>query len=328
MIDELHGWAVTCDQHLLRTRDGGLNWVETSPEVRSVDEIRVDPLSSFFLDSEDAWLLDWGRGRSLQDEGVLVRTMDGGKSWLSFEVPFVAGSLFFLDHNLGWMMALREMTAEAYSVDVYLTENGGETWTKMLSDSDASPENEDFLQGGQIAFRDKLNGWDGCISFTPNSLCLFHTKDSGKTWQYQMLDSPIASQKARTFAPIFFSHQEAVLPVLLDSSILITYITEDGGESWQASPGIVEESETVDFVSQQAGFARCGNNLCVTLDSGRDWSIVESDLAFIDNPNWEMIHQFDFVDPLTGWALVYRGENRYSLLASVDGGTSWRALIP
>lgn len=145
MIDELHGWAVTCDQHLLRTRDGGLNWVETSPKVRSGDEIRVDPLSSFFLDSEDAWLLDWGRGRSLQDEGVLLRTMDGGKSWLSFEVPFVAGSLFFLDHNLGWMMALREMTAEAYSVDVYLTENGGETWTEMLSDSDASPENEDFL---------------------------------------------------------------------------------------------------------------------------------------------------------------------------------------
>ena len=328
MINELHGWAVTCDQQLLRTRDGGIDWEAVSPDDGSGAAISVDYLSSLFLDAEHAWLLNWGNGLSLEEGGLLLRTRDGGKSWQSFDVPFVAGSLFFLDQDLGWMMALRAMTAEAYTVDVYRTEDGGETWETLLSDSQASLEGEVFLQGGQIAFRDKLNGWDGCISFTPNNLCLFRTKDSGITWQAQALDTPIASQKARTFAPLFFSHQEAVLAVLLDSATLVTYTSTDGGETWQVSPGIVEESEMVDFVSPQAGFARCGNNLCVTLDAGKDWSVVEADLGIIGNPNWEMIHQFDFVDPLTGWAVVYRGDDRYSLLETVDGGRGWRALIP
>ena len=91
------------------TSCGGLSHDMTSPWVRSLSAV----------DADHAWF-------SIKS-GQMFRTTNGGGTWDN--VPLQAGNkaemVYFLDHQLGWMVNRKR--------EVWQTADGGNTWTLLAS---------------------------------------------------------------------------------------------------------------------------------------------------------------------------------------------------
>ena len=93
---------------------------------------------------------------------LLYSTSDGGSSWDT--VPYPGGRIQFLDPQLGWALGL----------EVYRTQDGGQTWTQMGS----------VPWEGQFSFVDESRGWAVSQSETAAGAVfgLYRTEDGGRTW--------------------------------------------------------------------------------------------------------------------------------------------------
>ncbi|MCB2207909.1 MAG: T9SS type A sorting domain-containing protein [Bacteroidetes bacterium] len=146
-INENKGWAVGLDTTIIRTTDGGQNWLTIAPyEVTGARYADV-----FFIDEMKGWVVG--------TNGRIVLSEDGGISWQEIESGTNESleSVFFIDHNNGWAAGDRGTILR--SVD------GGYHWFKQ--DSHVS---DNFLVS--IHFTDALKGWavgsGGTIIHTTN----------------------------------------------------------------------------------------------------------------------------------------------------------------
>jgi photosystem II stability/assembly factor-like uncharacterized protein len=85
-------------------------------------------------------------------------TLDGGINWQSELYP--GGEIHFLDSKVGW----------ALGKDIYQTEDGGQTWTKMST----------VQWEGQFSFVSKQLGW--AVAQKDEEYALLQTSDGGKFW--------------------------------------------------------------------------------------------------------------------------------------------------
>jgi len=88
----------------------------------------------------------------------LYTTLDGGETWTSN--PFPGDSLAFIDADLGWGLGR----------DVYMTEDGGQTWVHVKAVS----------WDGQFSFIDDQLGW--AVARLGDETALVKTVDGGLTW--------------------------------------------------------------------------------------------------------------------------------------------------
>jgi len=132
---------------LYSTMDGGRRWNKCDISIPII-------FSIVFLDT--------AAGICCTSEGLL-RTEDGGKSWLpeppGAHLPFQR--LFFINHESGW--------AAGIETGVYSTSDGGRTWNVSNGTTD--------YKINDIFFIDSQNGWavgkDGVFLYTLNG---------GKSW--------------------------------------------------------------------------------------------------------------------------------------------------
>lgn len=112
-IDDNVGWAVGGGWTVLKTVDGGLNWVSQSVPTD------IDPYFKgvCFADSLEGWVVG--------SNGTILHTTDGGATW-QVQLP---GTLFglrrvkFVDPDQGW--------AVGFGGTILHTDNGGATWVKQ-----------------------------------------------------------------------------------------------------------------------------------------------------------------------------------------------------
>jgi hypothetical protein len=109
-IDDNVGWAVGGGATILKTVDGGQNWVaQTAP-------VGVDPYFKgvCFADSLEGWVV----GLS----GTVIHTTDSGASWEIQPTPTLFGLRWvdFVDNDTGW--------AVGYGGTILHTDDGGGTW--------------------------------------------------------------------------------------------------------------------------------------------------------------------------------------------------------
>ena len=130
--DRMHGWlagyqvVVTGELSrplLLQTTDGGDSWKEVSVD----GEMR---LSSVCFVGADGWVTGTRRivnGDAVSLEGVLLHTLDGGKSWkqvpLGPDQPFLT-EVRFVDKERGWVVGRDSL---------FRTDDSGKTWNRVLS---------------------------------------------------------------------------------------------------------------------------------------------------------------------------------------------------
>lgn len=345
MQDADRGWAWASKPDnsflLLSTADGGLTWKDVTPP-----NLPVVSFGSFFLDAGSAWVQLFD---STNNSNGLAHSADGGKTWsaLNKALPFANAALTFEDAAVGWAETYDVGAGQAY-VQLYQTQDGGTTWKQVLL---TGPAAEAQAPDGALHLcnicGDSFSYDPSCMVITRGDLAsepggfvrLSISTDLGKTWKDLKLPLPsgqYAGDLIAPHAPVFFNPRDGFLPVQMTANdagfatTLAVYVTHDGGQTWDASSSFVEDASPYDlvkFVSQQDGFARCGNDLCATHDGAQTWKTLPPGLNFSSTSGGDYVFHYNFVDAVTGWAITTDGTTA-TLWKTVDGGKTWNKLAP
>ena len=324
MVDEKNGWGIS-DTNLLRTVDGGLTWYNIGPA--KVSALGYSVITDF-LSTEEGWVLVPDPTNMLI--GTLYHTGDGGMTWSSVAVPFGGGVLHFLDSKQGWMMASLGAGAGSMGVAFYQSSDSGATWTQTYTNDPNQQGAGDTLPLGGL--KDGLTpldiktAWVGGVTYTPGTVYLYKTQDSGHTWNQIPVQVPKGYEQAEleTLGPKFITLDAAYLPVTLTSQngeLLAIYSSHDGGKTWLLTPMLIPQGGSMDFVSVQDGFVWNGTNFYVTKDGAQTWTTVSPDVTFGDN-----FSGLDFVSPTVGFVVTSDASNNRALYKTTDGGATWNVI--
>jgi photosystem II stability/assembly factor-like uncharacterized protein len=122
--------------------------------------------------------LDADVGYAVGDDGVILKTINGGKSWelLPTRTRASLQSLHMLSHLVGWVVGREELPHGQGSVGVVLcTTDGGESWRRILADTVPGLNHVRFGDG-DTAY---LIG-DGSDQYPTG---VFLTTDAGRNWK-------------------------------------------------------------------------------------------------------------------------------------------------
>ena len=249
----------------------------------------------YFADSKRGWMGG--------DGGQVVRTEDGGRSWVRQQITTDAGvnDIYFRDKEDGYLLAGNA---------IHTTADGGRTWREAHEFAPA-----DF--GGatpelySVRFTGKKRGWVvGSVSRGDNVVdsLLLRTDDGGETWQRRNV--PVRVELIH----LDFDGDKRGWIVGDRGTVLHT---EDGGDSWVGQKtGTTATLYHVDFADKEDGWA-VGERATVlrTTDGGATWIAV--DVASLGGR--ATLLSVAFAGEEEGW-IVGRGG---VILRSSDGGRTW-----
>ena len=321
MLDANNGWALT-DTSVVRTMDGGATWYNATPA--SLDGAPARP---FFLDTSTAWL---SVGAGDTTTGTLYHTTDGGVTWTSTTVPFVGGSLQFIDPMNGWDLVGLSAGMSHEAVAIFRTSDGGATWSQIFTDDPNASGTSDSLplvgDKNGITVLDLSHAWVTGAEPEDNLIYVYASQDGGSTWSLQNLSLPSDYSGAMTgpSQPVFFGTSQAVLPVQLFANNAGTdfYVSHDGGQSWSASTpvpqsGFVSAGSATDFFVWDGG-----PTLSASHDGGASWSTIAPNVNIKEN-----MDSMQFINGSTGWAITIDANDHRMLYKTMDGGATWNVLI-
>lgn len=253
----------------VRTTDGGRTWTE---KILQAPNIQIQTLQNIhFVNAQTGWVV----GLNSAEEGVLLKTTDGGDSWSAMRLPFnqFPAAIFFVDENTGWIggegPAIKEEDDEGPS-DITVTTDGGATWSSQIR----LP-----VSIYDIFFANGTTGWAvGSLG------AIYHTNDGGKTWAAQRSELELVSggmpsgegAKRWKMLGVHFvdaSHGFAAAESMTESiGRLLT--TTDGGATWSKrwnppDAGLIDAH----FLTSQVGWAvkKEVKYIYLTLDGGVRW---------------------------------------------------------
>ena len=249
--------------------------------------------SCFFLPgTERGWLV----GAS----GLILRTDDGGSSWLmqkgGTEEELV--DVFLVDQTYGWIVGANGT--------VLKTSDGGSSWRRMHKPTDR------HLTG--VHFVSRLEGW-ACGT----GGVILHTDDGASSWESQ------PSGISDALFEIQFLDDRYGYAVGWHGEVRRT---DDGGATWvrrrtpfsdPQSPAEVVELTGLSFISRDEGWV-VGNHYDVIMhtdDGGSSWEVQRYDVE-----KGGYLGAVHFFDGKTGVAVG--GGNKGAVLRTTDGGSSWR----
>jgi len=158
-VDTSHGWAIGNDSGfdgaaiLIATKNGGLNWKTLSQ--RSMPSLK------------DFTFVTAAKGWGINQQGDVVHTNDGGRTWLTQrqnDGGYFSSVLFF-----------NELAGLVLGDSILRTSNGGQTW-------DSQRKLGFFVEPRRAAFTDNLHGW----VVHPNGIGasdLKRTTNGGESWE-------------------------------------------------------------------------------------------------------------------------------------------------
>ena len=146
------GIAVGNDGIILRTVDGGTNWIQ-------INSTTTSDLKGITLDSAGLKAIIVGRN------GTILSTIDNGRSWTQITSP-TTNSLYCVDMNGAWTIGY----AAGYQGVMLKTTNSGQTWTQITSPSYSSS----LYSINLVSSYGLMGGLNGNM---------FNTTNSGETWE-------------------------------------------------------------------------------------------------------------------------------------------------
>ncbi len=249
-------------------------------------------------------------GWAMCDDGTLLRTANGGKTWIrntiyprvNTAIPFFATNsigVFFINNRTGWIVAEYKK-----KMVVLGTENAGQSWKIKYRVS--------FRGGFQnIWFIDENRGWAVGAAEDKNVAggIIYATQDGGETWNLQY-----ASGNKELFL-----HEVKFADVLNgwaigDKSVIHT---SDGGKTWQRQ-NIPEDTYFfgIDVLSPKEAWVVGSYGVILhTIDGGKNWSQVKLSPEYEDH--W--LNSVKFVNSNKGWIVGNEGV----IFFTNDGGKSW-----
>lgn len=229
-------------------------------------------------------------------EGV-HRTIDGGQNWeliLDNQANNMYSTwVYFFDNQNG---VVRCNESDPFTSVFYYTEDGGDTWTKSISEFEI---NSSWSTGGNAGF-DAVG--DTIWSSTVNDV-IFKSTDKGKTWE--AYNTGLNSSNVTDIAFKDNLNGLAIAPINIDpfvDNILIQ--TSDGGETWTEIvlqfPAIISQGKTIEYIPGTAGSYIISNGntgstpnfFGYTLDNGVNWTYAQAPFS---------LYCTDFLSPTLGF---------------------------
>ena len=186
--------------------------------------------------------------------------------------------------------------------------DGGATWTTQQSGTEADL--------WSVSFTDDQHGW--AVGGQPTNAApgvILRTIDGGTTWS-----DVTPAGLTETLSDASFTDPEHGWIGTADGHLLHT---TNAGATWQTLtlPGAVNGYDTVDFVDAAHGWAGGPTNLVYrTTNAGKTWTASRLPAT----GRYSSIVELDFADRYDGWALTQDYWGASLVLATNDGGRSWR----
>lgn len=170
-VSPTHGFAVGDSGAVLRTIDGGANWVARSTG-KTAHFYGVD-----FVDSSYGWVVG--------DGGLVLRTTDGGTTWAAAAVPSARklNAVSFVNRTTGWVCGPSMVAGDGFN-DLYIakTTDGGATWIRTDNGAYLPGGSDDMWSWDDIDFVSTTTGW--VAGGLPG---VRKTTDGAATWDSQLI---------------------------------------------------------------------------------------------------------------------------------------------
>ena len=245
---------------------------------------------------------------------------------------FQPSTLAFWDPQRGLVAGSFAVPGETGYGRILRTADGGRTWTTV--DSPPEPVSELWVAG-------TIDAWalTTCVPATNPCARLLHSTDGGRTW----------TSRVEPFDWVAFGDSSdgwaaAPGPGTMDLGLTVSHTT-DGGATWakvtspcQGSPA--GPLRAIAFGSPSSGLAVCANTLGAggefhsvlsTSDGGVTWHVRASVTPAPSSGNAEKIGDLPYGGYIRGIVVAADGTawlwgDRMDVLASTDGGVTWRGL--
>ncbi len=279
-----------------------------------------------FLDANNGW------GVAINDGGYILRTVDGGATWLNATPVGLTGiglstTFSVLDVNTAWALV---PNADFFTGTLYRTSDGGLNWTSFPVP----------FGGGYLKFLDLNTGRalaDRGAGAGSQSVELFQTSDGGASWMSVYNNDPTRADSSTslplggikngmTFLDANTGWVTGMRPV--DGEVYL-FVTHDGGVSWeqQAIP-LPAGYSTYQYMPQPPVFF--GNDgylplgifmnsttdftFYVTHDGGTTWSGDPTNSSRVIKQG-----SYSFTDSMHGWSW----DGGLNLYSTSDGTQTW-----
>ncbi|MCU7496206.1 MAG: T9SS type A sorting domain-containing protein [Ignavibacteria bacterium] len=227
-----------------------------------------------FASSAGVWegysmsFIDPSVGFVLKENRHIVKTTDGGKTWVSvldavdYNTKNKLGGIAFPDAQTGYAWMSLDDYAQYH---VFKTADGGSTWNEILNIPGPS------IIDGSIQFFDASTG----IIAGPKGW-IIRTTDGGTKWDTVQVSNAPSTLKASAFQEVCIAGQNAW--AISEKAI---YFSSDKGASWNYIDHGIKNIDTtfytVSFRSDGTGYVSCyDGSILKTTDSGKSWQLDES----------------------------------------------------
>ena len=298
-VNALQGWACGDRGTLLRTDDGGQNWLVVPTSV----DCRLDSIS--FVDDRHGWAVGgFEAAGSERRIGVVVATEDGGRTWHRLPntgVPWLH-RVRFADRRNGF--ALGEVSARQRS-GMFITRDGGQNWVALTGfapqgwlDGDTSDRATFAVvgaRGGMFRFEgdrfEPAPALDGLVPrlkrvrFSASGIgwaigergLVYRSHDQGRSWR---------SALDRSYLPGIEQVEWTALAVLDDQVWIggfpagLALHSPDAGATWNVMrTGLEGEINSLHFIDGRVGWAVGSmGRIATTADGGASWTIQRNGL--------------------------------------------------
>jgi photosystem II stability/assembly factor-like uncharacterized protein len=298
--DVNNGYAIGTSGKIYLTSNSGTTWTPTY----------TSPHEAIW----DIQILSSGTGYACGSSGAILKTTNDGALWSPIYKTATHGyticDLSFPDQKHGWVLD--------DAGQMMHTADSGYSW------NDQTPYASSFTPGA-IFFIDASRGWVVGQSTSSGYGQILRTTDGGSTFNFQL------NTGSWPFISISFSDS---LHGIAGTNNKMIYFTSNGGAAWDSVTVPVAaaymQARNVQMADNSTGYGILSNvnhtALAKTSNGGQTWSVIKT-----DNTQFTAAYTaLSFVDAQNGYiaAFDFNGTpNKFSLLKTTDGGTSWTPII-
>jgi photosystem II stability/assembly factor-like uncharacterized protein len=272
------------------TENGGRTWglqpiAEFADSLVCPGPACISGAELAFPDTLHGWLAAHAPLGMSSDVKYLYRTLDGGQTWSSLEMPAV-GLVVFVDDSIGWAVGgVSHWTSEL----LFRTPDGGIHWQPVDLTSPVAYAGAAHDYHTPVFFSDQVGVLP--VNFFRSEpggrqgLGFYTTQDDGKLWSYAgAIEDPLLDDSSRGSLTTFSAIDDSNWYVFVNSAR--QYLTHDRGQTWEVfqADGLGDATLIdVQFASAAEGWGLgltcdkntgCTQPMFATHDGGHTWTPI------------------------------------------------------